>query len=1007
MSFPLELRQLSRLDRAIEILDRLFAGRRDTYATFDPGPDGKGVQYSGNREDKRLTADVWREHIKGNTPIGVYPLVKSGDEWVSSWACVDIDQDKRPGAAMEIAIQCVAAGASKLAEPVSSYIETTKSGQVHLWFFFEEPTSAWKVRALARLVLEASGHKPYKRGKGDEVVICPAHDNAPPKDDKGRGGYGMCIYVPWYGNNAKEGRQVFVDPATGEKFPEQLDAMEAVRFISPSTVAHLIDAHDLKPANVKPIAPKSQDEKAIPKAPAGEIPALSDMEFANLCAKLPALRAMRENPASCSYKEWFAGMMHLVPFADGRDRAHQLSRIDGSRYDANITERQWGHCVSTYSREDAQPEARTSQRIIDFWRGGGRPDVTPISPIWAIWNGCFCKRKFTDDGREKDPIPISNFTASVICEEYIDDGTGNRARCVRIRGALMTGVQLPEIQVPTEEWTGINTWLHKGWGFRPVVYGNEKDVLRCISLCGQDAPERLQYTHTGWTASSDGKPLFLTPNGPRGSDIARSAFDEGARVVAPEKLKNYSIPESATDAAVRDAFLWIERFLECGDLTATAPVMACIFLAPLYSFLNLDFALFLTGHTGTHKSSLVAAAMAVWGSKWSKDTMPASFNDTANALEGMGFHAKDLPLPIDNYVPSAKGDVQATLKRISHSFGDHAGRGRMNAKAELVAARPFRAFPIITGEDVPFAAGAGATNRYYIVPMQRETLRLLDLEAVQEAGWSGKMAPAMTHYLGWLTARLAADPEWHTKVAAFHYKAEKEARRVAAGKEHDRLTSQTAWMRTGMELIRQSHPDRQWAEPSLAGRIDEAFAVAITNRRTMSQEASLGYRFMTSVNYLVQAGKIHGVEVCQDVEGKLVQRAPMNKMVAQLLGWTPQDTAPFYTLNSRESRCAMWVTGSGELGEIDNAYLCIRGDELTTEIKQQLRGECPIVEGHRGISQALMSDGILRRGPRKDRITWGVTMADGHASLEVWKLSLRKVLQLLGWVDEDVAPPQG
>lgn len=1006
MSYPLEAPVRSRMDRAIEILDRLFAGRRDVYTVFDPGPDGRGVKYSGKKLDRELTYDVMRSHIIGEQPIGIYPLYKFNDETVSSWGCIDVDQNRFPGKALSMATAMLEAAESKLCDVVHVYVEITKSDQAHVWYFFEEPTTAWKVREIGRLIVEAAGFKPYKsKHSDDEIVICPASDVIPKKHEDGSGGVGVCIYAPWFGRNAKNGRQVFMDPGTGKPYDDQVLAMDRPFLISTATVNMLVDQHDLKPENVKPIRSKPEDGKFVAKASAGTIPALSDGEFVNLCVKLKALRTMRENPGNCSYHDWFAGIMHLVPFADGNARAHELSRLDSGRYDASITERQWHHAVNLYSREDSQPEARVSQRIVEFWRGGGRPDITPIAPGWAIWNGCFCKRKYDEKGTEKDPIPISNFTATVVCEEYLDDGTGNRSRCVRIKGALMTGQQLPEITVPTQDWTTIKTWLHKGWGFRPVIYGDDRHVLQCISLCGQEAPERIQYTHTGWTTTPEGRPMFLTPHGPRGTDFSKTAFDEIARVVAPEKLKGYNVPEAPTEEQVRESFVWIERFLECGKLEATAPLMAAIFLAPLSSFLNLDFALFLTGHTGSHKSSLVAAAMAVWGPRWSKDTLPLSFNGSANSMEGYAFLAKDLPIPIDNYVPSTKGGSQEVLKRVSHSIGDHAGRDRMNAKTELVAAKPFRGFCILTGEDVPYGAGAGATNRYYIIPMQRETLKLMALEEVQEAGWQGKMAPAMSHYLGYLTKKME-DPEWVKKIVAHQYRLEKEARRVAAGKEHDRLTSQTAWMKTGLELIKRCHPRGMWADPSLDVRLAAAFDAAIDQRRTMSQEASLSFRFLSSMMYLVQSGRIHGVECALNREQRTTQRAPLNKFANQLCGWTPSEDAPYFTLNHRDSRLAMWVTGADAFGGIDDAYLCIRGEEVVMEIKQNLRGECPIAEGARGISGALISDGIMQRGPKADRVSSMITVAYGQPDVAVWKLSLRKVLQLLGWMEEDVAPPQ-
>jgi hypothetical protein len=268
------------------------------------------------------------------------------------------------------------------------------------------------------------------------------------------------------------------------------------------------------------------------------------------------------------------------------------------------------------------------------------------------------------------------------------------------------------------------------------------------------------------------------------------------------------------------------------------------------------------------------------------------------------------------------------------------------------------------------------------------------------------MAPAMTHYLTYLTQKMTNDPEFTSKVVAYKYRLEKDARRRAMGKEHDRLTSQTAWMRTGIELIKQSHPNGGFAHPGLEIDLMRAFDAAIDQRRTMSQEASLSYRFMTSLAYLVQSGKIHGVEVYRNVENKLRHRPPINKFANQLCGWAPIETPPFWQLNHRDSRMAMWITACDADGGIDRAFLCVRGEEILTEIKQQLRNECPIVEGLRGVAQALLSDGIMQRGPKADRIGFSIALGEGLPETAVWKMSLRRILAVLGWMDDDIAPPQ-
>jgi hypothetical protein len=78
---------------------------------------------------------------------------------------------------------------------------------------------------------------------------------------------------------------------------------------------------------------------------------------------------------------------------------------------------------------------------------------------------------------------------------------------------------------------------------------------------------------------------------------------------------------------------------------------------------------------------------------------------------------------------------------------------------------------------------------------------------------------------------------------------------------------------------------------------------------------------------------------------------------------------------------------------------------MVTEIKQNLRAECPIAEGARGVAQSMISEGIMQRGPLADRVGYKVFLGEGMPELTVWKLNLRKVLQILGQMDDDAAPP--
>lgn len=623
------------------------------------------------------------------------------------------------------------------------------------------------------------------------------------------------------------------------------------------------------------------------------------------------------------------------------------------------------------------------------------PLVTEISDGYCVFNGCYAIRVFKN-GSEEQPKPITNFTISILCEELTDDGAGGTERRIRFNGRMATGIPLSERTIPAKDWTQVSTWLHDVWGHKPVIHCQPHILLKVVALQHQNTAENRMFTHTGWTTKLGPRPVFLTPHGPRGGAIDTRAFEETCRVSTPTRLAPYNIPETVTPEQVTEAFAWIERLLLCGDAAVTAPLVSAMFLAPLASFINLDFALFVTGHTGTHKSSFAAACMALWGKGWTKDALPTSFIATANAIELLGFRAKDLPLVIDNYVPDRGGDrlseATRTLKRISHSLGDHQGRDRLTADSEEKSAKPFRSLCIITGEDMPFAAGGGATNRYYIVPMTRESLKLRELESVQEAGWAGKLAPAMTHYINFIASKME-DPTWVSRVIAHHYKLEREARRVAAGKDHDRLTSQTAWIQVGLELARSAHPSRVWLTPGLGDAILPALNEALAQRRSISRQASLSYRFLTGLQYLVQSGIIHGVQASDGAP-------PAHKEIAALIGWDAIPTAPYFVQTHRGSRCAIWLEGFG-----DGWRLCVKGNEIVTEIKQRIRMECPIVEGVTGVAAALASDGLIQAAESEsDRYSTKMSLWNGQRP-RVWKLDGQKVLEILGIADAGVHPP--
>lgn len=111
----------------------LFDGRRDIYGLGE----GRVVKAP-------LTIAHYRDHLDGvGTGLGVFPLRQDG---TVSFAAVDLD---RPDYELGFQIANILPGVN--------YVERTRSDNVHVWSFYEEPVEAWVARGVMRAVLEALG----------------------------------------------------------------------------------------------------------------------------------------------------------------------------------------------------------------------------------------------------------------------------------------------------------------------------------------------------------------------------------------------------------------------------------------------------------------------------------------------------------------------------------------------------------------------------------------------------------------------------------------------------------------------------------------------------------------------------------------------------------------------------------------------------------------------------------------------------------------------------------
>ena len=153
------------------------------------------------------------------------------------------------------------------------------------------------------------------------------------------------------------------------------------------------------------------------------------------------------------------------------------------------------------------------------------------------------------------------------------------------------------------------------------------------------------------------------------------------------------------------------------------------------------------GVTGSHKTAITCAVMAVWGS--SSPAQPTdTWTSTANSIQRLGWYLKDGPMVLDDYKAAHVKPSQVTF--LLQNYGDGMARGRLDAHAEARNAFPIRATLISSGEDQP-EGEASALARILSIPLARGDVDRTKLTHVQEQ--AAHLPMVLVHYLHWLATQ--------------------------------------------------------------------------------------------------------------------------------------------------------------------------------------------------------------------------------------------------------------
>lgn len=353
------------------------------------------------------------------------------------------------------------------------------------------------------------------------------------------------------------------------------------------------------------------------------------------------------------------------------------------------------------------------------------------------------------------PVALTNFNATIVAEHIRDDGSADVHRTFVIEGELANGTGLARIEVAASEFEQMK-WVTEKWGSTPntIPQRMHRDhVASAIrTLSGTPKVETI-YLHTGWK-QIDGQFVYLHADGGIGADGAVP----GVLVDLPDGMKDYRL------GAPKNVAVEIRSSLEMASLADGKigyALLAGVYRSVLSEFLPVTFSIFLEGGSGAFKSSVTALAQAHFGNKWSTSHLPASWQNTENALERQAFLAKDALLIVDDFTPA--GDrytvnrLHASAERLLRGQGNLSGRQRLKADASFRPSFKPRGLIVSSGEDVPEGKSLGA--RMLIIDVEPGDISRQMLSRLQTLASDGMFARATAGFIQWLAGQAKNLPD--------------------------------------------------------------------------------------------------------------------------------------------------------------------------------------------------------------------------------------------------------
>lgn len=555
-----------------------------------------------------------------------------------------------------------------------------------------------------------------------------------------------------------------------------------------------------------------------------------------------------------------------------------------------------------------------------------------------------CTYKINDEGER---LLLSNFTARIVEEIRTTDGI-TFDTSLKITGTLANRSSpnrptvLPEIEVAATNYAGM-AWVMQQWGVSAVIQpgaGVKEDLRTAIQLASAPKITTI-YRSLGWTRIN-GKRAYLHTKGA----ITEKGNDPSVMVRLPAELSKYDL---SAEGKPKAAF---EALMEVGAVApepVTWTLLAATF-APLYG--PVDFAVHLTGRSGTFKSELTSLYQSCYGAEMDARHLPGSWSSTGNALEAQAYYAANAPLVVDDFVPVGTAwqvrQYQVTADKIIRAQGNQAGRARLTDTSGLQTTFYPRGLILSTGEDTP--EGHSVRARMMIVELSPGDVDTAALTAAQK---KRKLLPVVTAHL--IRDLCAADPEIQDRCD--------EIRNSHVGTGHTRTPPMLARLIVTIEMLFEWAVGRKLIDADAAKR----YVARAKQTLQLTAEKQCYYLettdpvdvFLAGLRQTLGSGHGH----IRSLNGGIPLKAP-------LLGWTEERGHSELPTYKSHGPCLGWVDW-----DRDELYLDVNTGY--TSVKKMLGSEITLTK--QTLFKRFKDAGLLTRtDDARQRNTVRIT-AEGHS----------------------------